>query len=43
MGHRVDLPNSDWVAESHWCAPLYYRAWEQGAEGEAVELAAEAS
>lgn len=25
MGHAVDLPNSDWVAGNHWCAPLYYR------------------
>lgn len=25
MGHDVDLPNSDWVAANHWCAPLYYR------------------
>jgi perosamine synthetase len=25
MGHAVDLPNSDWVATHHWCAPLYYR------------------
>jgi perosamine synthetase len=25
MGHHVDLPNTDWVAENHWCAPLYYR------------------
>jgi dTDP-4-amino-4,6-dideoxygalactose transaminase len=25
MGHEVDLPNSDWVAENHWCQPLYYR------------------
>jgi dTDP-4-amino-4,6-dideoxygalactose transaminase len=25
MGHRVDLPNSDWVAGHHWCVPLYYR------------------
>jgi dTDP-4-amino-4,6-dideoxygalactose transaminase len=24
MGHAVDLPNSDWVAEHHWCVPLYY-------------------
>jgi perosamine synthetase len=24
LGHAVDLPNSDWVAEHHWCAPLYY-------------------
>ena len=25
MGHHVDLPNSDWVAQHHWCAPLYYQ------------------
>src|SRR3954467_3443357 len=25
MGHQVDLPNTDWLAESHWCVPLYYR------------------
>ena len=25
MGHQVDLPNTDWVAQNHWCAPLYYR------------------
>ena len=25
MGHQVDLPNTDWVAEGHWCVPLYYR------------------
>ena len=25
MGHSVDLPNTDWVAEHHWCVPLYYR------------------
>jgi perosamine synthetase len=24
MGHNSDLPNSDWVAEHHWCVPLYY-------------------
>jgi dTDP-4-amino-4,6-dideoxygalactose transaminase len=24
MGHAVDLPNSDWVAQNHWCVPLYY-------------------
>jgi|TARA_B100000315_G_scaffold34109_1_gene28840 dTDP-4-amino-4,6-dideoxygalactose transaminase len=24
MEHNVDLPNSDWVAENHWCVPLYY-------------------
>jgi dTDP-4-amino-4,6-dideoxygalactose transaminase len=25
MGTGGDLPNTDWVAESHWCVPLYYR------------------
>ena len=25
MGDPIDLPNSDWVAENHWCVPLYYR------------------
>ena len=25
MGTGEDLPNTDWVAESHWCVPLYYR------------------
>ena len=25
VGHQVDLPNTDWVAENHWCVPLYYR------------------
>jgi dTDP-4-amino-4,6-dideoxygalactose transaminase len=25
MGTGDDLPNTDWVAESHWCVPLYYR------------------
>jgi dTDP-4-amino-4,6-dideoxygalactose transaminase len=24
LGRNVDLPNSDWVAQNHWCAPLYY-------------------
>jgi dTDP-4-amino-4,6-dideoxygalactose transaminase len=24
MGHNIELPNSDWVAEHHWCVPLYY-------------------
>jgi dTDP-4-amino-4,6-dideoxygalactose transaminase len=44
MGHAVDLPNSDWVAENHWCAPLYYRGWELSAdEVGAVEMAGEAS
>jgi dTDP-4-amino-4,6-dideoxygalactose transaminase len=25
MGHPAELPNTDWVAENHWCVPLYYR------------------
>jgi dTDP-4-amino-4,6-dideoxygalactose transaminase len=25
LGKSVDLPNSDWVAQNHWCVPLYYR------------------
>jgi dTDP-4-amino-4,6-dideoxygalactose transaminase len=25
LGSPVDLPNSDWVAQNHWCVPLYYR------------------
>jgi perosamine synthetase len=25
MGHHVELPNTEWVAANHWCAPLYYR------------------
>jgi perosamine synthetase len=24
MGTPDDLPNTDWVAENHWCVPLYY-------------------
>lgn len=31
MGHSVDMPNSDWVAEHHWCVPLYYRPAESEA------------
>jgi perosamine synthetase len=25
MGHDVELPNTDWVAQNHSCVPLYYR------------------
>jgi dTDP-4-amino-4,6-dideoxygalactose transaminase len=25
MGGGGDLPNTEWVAENHWCVPLYYR------------------
>lgn len=28
MGAADDLPNTDWVAENHWCPPLYYRPGE---------------
>jgi hypothetical protein len=33
LGHHVDLPVSDWVAENHWCVPLYYRPVAQPAVG----------
>jgi len=26
MGTHDELPNTDWVAENHWCVPLYYHA-----------------
>jgi dTDP-4-amino-4,6-dideoxygalactose transaminase len=25
MGRSDELPNTEWVAENHWCVPLYYR------------------
>jgi dTDP-4-amino-4,6-dideoxygalactose transaminase len=25
FGSTDEFPNSDWVAENHWCVPLYYR------------------
>jgi len=25
LGPAFDLPNTDWVAQNHWCVPLYYR------------------
>ena len=25
LGTGDELPNTDWVAEGHWCVPLYYR------------------
>jgi dTDP-4-amino-4,6-dideoxygalactose transaminase len=24
-GSSADMPNTDWVAQNHWCVPLYYR------------------
>ena len=34
MGTGDELPNSDWVAEGHWCVPLYYRPEADGATHE---------
>lgn len=28
MGRGDNLPNTDWVAGSHWCVPLYYKGEE---------------
>lgn len=25
MGKSYELPNTEWVAQNHWCAPLYYK------------------
>jgi dTDP-4-amino-4,6-dideoxygalactose transaminase len=25
LGSHADLPNTDWVAQNHWCVPLYYQ------------------
>ncbi len=25
MRKDYDLPNTDWIAENHWCVPLYYK------------------
>ena len=43
LGHGVNLPNSDWVAENHWCAPLYYHGPElpEAARAELAGLGAE--
>jgi len=29
LGHDVYLPNTDWVAQNHWCVPLYYHRGEK--------------
>jgi perosamine synthetase len=39
MNRNVKLPNSDWVAEHHWCVPLYYRPHTAAPEA-AVKVAA---
>jgi perosamine synthetase len=31
MGTGDALPNTDWVAQNHWCVPLYYRGPAAGA------------
>lgn len=28
MGRNYDLPNTEWIAENHWCVPLYYKGGE---------------
>jgi perosamine synthetase len=30
MGQSVELPNSEWVAQNHWCVPLYYQGGRDG-------------
>jgi dTDP-4-amino-4,6-dideoxygalactose transaminase len=40
IGGGEQLPNSDWVAENHWCVPLYYRG---PAPAEIGAMAGEAS
>ena len=24
MKHDINLPNTDWISDNHWCVPLYY-------------------
>jgi hypothetical protein len=40
MGTGEDLPNADWIAEHHWCAPLYYRPLDEGGLPKSREAAA---
>jgi dTDP-4-amino-4,6-dideoxygalactose transaminase len=40
MGSGEELPNTDWVAQSHWCAPLYYRPLDEGGLPKDEEAAA---
>jgi len=28
MNKSYELPNTDWIAKNHWCAPLYYKGEE---------------
>lgn len=32
IGHDVSLPNTEWIANNHWCVPLYYYGDESGGE-----------
>jgi dTDP-4-amino-4,6-dideoxygalactose transaminase len=25
MNRNCELPNTDWIAQNHWCVPLYYK------------------
>jgi perosamine synthetase len=25
MNHQIELPNTDWISENHWCVPIYYK------------------
>lgn len=29
MGKDYELPNTEWVAQNHWCVPLYYKGIEE--------------
>ena len=29
MKKVYDLPNTDWVAQNHWCVPIYYKGNEK--------------
>jgi dTDP-4-amino-4,6-dideoxygalactose transaminase len=29
MNRSCELPNTDWIAQNHWCVPLYYKGDEQ--------------
>jgi hypothetical protein len=34
MGRSDDLPNTRWVAQNHWCVPIYYRGDADGRRDE---------
>ena len=39
MHHQVEMPNSDWVAQNHWCVPIYYHGATSTPEGLPLQLA----